>query len=130
MGYYDIFLLALESVGWPVFWKTIHCMAGFYMQRLHYEQPEMTGNRLSGPKILAVAANLMAWILTLLAVYVWYRLGWLATAVFILIPFLIGLAFDIFEITLLKLDTARLALISVPVALVTFIMTVFSIVTI
>jgi hypothetical protein len=120
--------LHLGAIKFLLFWRTINSISGFYMQRLHYERPDMTGSVIPGPPLLSLAANLMSWVTHLAAVYVWYRLGWVAALAYLIIPFVIAQVIEMAELFLFKVPTPTMALINTPIGIASFVMVVLALI--
>ena len=120
-------VFALNKIGGAMLWRTANSVSGFYMQRLHYENPHMRGSVVAGPQLLSAAAHLMAWCAYGLAVYVGFRVGWIAALAFVLLPIFLAMIIENLELFLLRVPTPTMALINTPIALVSFVMLFWSI---
>jgi hypothetical protein len=116
-----------NAVGWLIAWKTLFDISSFYMQRLHYEQPTMRGSAIPGPWLMSVAANLMSWCVWALSVYVWYRLGWGPALAFLAIPYILAMIVENIELFVFRFPTTVMALTATPVAIISFVAVVVSV---
>ncbi|MDP3074738.1 hypothetical protein [Bradyrhizobium sp.] len=113
--------LMLGVLGWAIVWKTVFNVSSFYMQRLHYENPNMTGSAIPGPLLMSFAASIMSWAGIGLTIYVWYRLGWMPAVALYVIPFILAMVIENIELFAFRFPTPVMSLVNTPIAIVSFI---------
>jgi hypothetical protein len=113
--------LMLDAIGWPILWKTVFGVSSFYMQRLHYKDPNMRGSAIPGPLLMSSAASVMSWAAIGLTIYVWYRLGWMPAVALYVIPFALAMVIENLELLIIRLPTAIMALANTPIAILSFV---------
>jgi hypothetical protein len=121
--------IQLSAIKSLLIWRTVHTIAGFYMQRLHYERPDMGGSVLPGPALLSMFANLTGWVALLASGYVWYHLGWLPAVAYLVIPFVIAQLVELTEGFVFRFRTTVMALVCMPIGIAGFVMLVWSLFT-
>jgi hypothetical protein len=120
----------LDVIRWPIVLKTIFSVSSFYMQRLHYENPNVQGSAIPGPLLMSFAASVMSWGAIGLTIYVWYRLGWMPAVALYVIPFVLAMITENLELFLFRLPMPIMALVNTPIAILSFIAFVFAVVAI
>lgn len=116
--------LQLDRIAWLMVWTCIAKIAGFYMQRLHYEKPYMRGS--TGPAFVSMIAHLMGWVLFLLPLYVWYRVGLPpALATFVITSLAMWLFVGV-ERQLFHFPPAAMTLINTPIGVLAFAMAILA----
>lgn len=116
----------LHRIAWLLVWTCIAKTAGFYMQRLHYEKPYMTGSKFPGPAFVSMIAHLMGWVLFLLPLYVWYRVGLPPALAMFVITSLASWLFIGLERQLFHFPAAAMTQINTPIGVFAFVMTVLA----
>jgi hypothetical protein len=123
--------MGLENFVWTniqsfAIWGAIASISAFFMQRLHYENPEMRGAVLPGPKILSYAARGMMWALYACCLYVGFRLNWLPAIVCALIFLIVPIIVSTVQMLIARISTGILTLISTPIGVVSFAAALFA----
>jgi hypothetical protein len=121
--------LMLNTIGWLIGWKTLFSVSAFYMQRLHHENPNMRGSSIPGPMLMSTAANVMSWCTLALTVYVWYRLGWMPALAFFVFPFILAMIVENIELFVFRFPTNVMSLVGIPVAIISFVALIVSVLT-
>jgi hypothetical protein len=75
---------------------------------------------------MSLFAKGVSWIVFLSTGYVWFRLGWLAALAYLVIPLAVSLLVQTGDIIVLRVGTRPLALVSTPIAVVAFVMLMWS----
>lgn len=119
--------LMLDTIGWLLFWKTVFNVSAFYMQRLHYENPNMQGSSIPGPLLMSLAASVMSWCSLALTAYVWYRLGWMPAIALYVIPFVLAMIVENIELFVFRFPTTITSLVGVPIAVISFVVLTISV---
>lgn len=116
----------LENLFWSdiqsfAVWGAIASSAAFFMQRLHFEKPDLSGAAFPVAIILSLTARFMIYVLYLCCLYVFYRINWvpalLCAAIFFLFPIIVTGV----QLFFVRISTKALTVGSTPVGIVAFI---------
>lgn len=119
--------LQLDRISDLLLWVCIAKIAAFYMQRPHYENPNRQGSIFPGPWFLSALANLMGWVLFLLPLWVWFRVGLGSAVALFVISFVVLQVSTVIDLFLWRrFSSTAMALISTPIAILAFVMSMLA----
>jgi hypothetical protein len=92
-------------------------------------ESEHGGSSIPGPMLMSTAANVMSWCTLALTVYVWYRLGWMPALAFFVFPFILAMIVENIELFVFRFPTNVMSLVGIPVAIISFVALIVSVLT-
>jgi hypothetical protein len=115
-----LYLLSLDRTAALVGWAVAVQVGAFYMQRWHHEMLTEWGDDLRGPRLLAALGRLLGWIAIASAGYILYQVGLMPAVVALVAMFMAPVAVSTLDIWLCRSPAREMALVALPVTLMTF----------
>jgi hypothetical protein len=105
------------------FWACITSCSAFFMQRLHYQSPDLPER---WPRMLASIARVTILCLYVSCIYIGYKLGWLPGATCAALVFIVPVLVTAGQMAFVRVSAATLTIASAPICFIAFALALLS----
>jgi hypothetical protein len=121
-GQYEPPGVKLDFAAWDkiqmfAFWACIASCSAFFMQRLHYQNPDMPER---WPRMLASIARMTIWCLYASCIYIGYKIGWLPGVICAALVFIVPVLVTACQMAFVRVSAATLTIGSAPICIISF----------